>query len=195
MAITITHGKRERFNYKGATHHLTSRCNNGKISFVHKIDFEKFESIVMQCKNKHGFILNNYTIMPTHTHLAIRLEFTIDISKIMHSINRQYARWYNEHYKIKGHFWEDRFYAELVKDDQQLLAVMRYIDLNPVRAKLCNYPVNWKYSGAGFYLNGAENSLIDIPDTYMALGSDWQERRKAYASIFPFNLTNLTRLE
>ncbi|MBU4376707.1 MAG: transposase, partial [Candidatus Omnitrophica bacterium] len=120
---------------------------------------------------------------------------TINISKIMQAINRWYARWYNEYHKIKGHFWEDRFYAELIKDDQQLLAVMRYIDLNPVRAKLCNHPADWKHSGAGFYLNGAENSLIDVPDTYMALGDDWQERRKTYASIFPFNLANLTRLE
>ncbi len=195
MALTITHGKRERFNYRGAVHHVISKCNYGQVAFKNRIDFEKYISIVEQCKNKHGFFLHNYTIMPNHPHLIIRLELTIDISKIMQAINRWYARWYNEHYNIKGHFWEDRFYAELIKDDQQLLAVMRYIDLNPVRAKLCVHPADWEYSGARLYLHGVKNNLIDVPDTYMALGNDWQTRRIAYASIFPFNLTKLTRLE
>ncbi len=195
MAVTITHGKRERFNSKGAVCHITTRCNNKENLIVDEHAFKQYLSILKKCKNTHGFLLYNYVVMNNHTHLLIKLVATENISIIMHSINRWYARWYNEHYKRKGHFWEDRFYGELVKDDIQLLAVMRYIDLNPVRAGLCKKPAEWLYSGAYFYLNGEKDDLIDKPEAYINLGLTNEERQKAYSCIFPFNLANLTRLE
>ncbi|MBN1406053.1 MAG: transposase [Candidatus Omnitrophica bacterium] len=183
MSITITHGKRERFNFKGATYHIITRCNAQQNLITNDVDFNKFISILKKCKEKHGFLLYNYVLMNNHVHLAIQLEGTLNISTIMHSINRWYARWYNEHYKRKGHFWEDRFYGELIKDDFQLLAVLRYIDTNPIRAKLCDNPSGWKYSGAKFYLCGIQNNLIDIPSCYLELAKSWELRREAYKNI------------
>ncbi len=193
----ITNGKRERINFKNATYHITTRCNNKQELIKNDYDFEKYKFIVKCAKKKFGFLLHNYVVMNSHPHIIIRLELTLDISKIMQAINRQYARWYNKHYKRKGHFWEERFYAELIKDDFQLLAVMRYIDLNPVRAGLCKTPSEWKHSGANFYLNGIKDDLIDIPGVYESLGSDPKSRQIAYSHIFPFNLNlaNPTRLE
>lgn len=195
MAITVTHGKRERFNFKGAICHITTRCNNKQILFNNGCDFIRYLEILKKCKDKYSFLLYDYVIMHNHTHLLIKLRETENISIIMHSINRWYARWYNEHYKRKGHFWEDRFYGELVEDDTQLLAVMRYIDLNPVRAGLCRNPAEWRYSGARTYLNAEKDELIDVSETYIDLGTTIEARQKAYSCIFPFNLANLTRLE
>lgn len=193
--MSLSSRKRERINFKGATYHITMRCNNQEELIRNAHDFEKYKLMLKINKEKFGFLLHNYVIMNTHLHFIMRLELTLDISKIMQAINRQYARWYNEHYKRKGHFWEDRFYAELIKDDFQLLAVMRYIDLNPIRAGLCKMPTEWRHSGACFYLKGVEDDLIDIPETYESLGSDPESRQVAYSNIFPFNLVNLTRLE
>ena len=191
----IAHGKRQRANFNGATYHVSTRCNNKECLIKKDLDFEKFKLLLKQCKEKFGFLLHNYVPMNNHVHLIVRLESIMDISKIMHSINRQYARWYNEHYGRKGHFWEDRFYSELIKDDFQLLAVMRYIDLNPVRAGLCKKPTDWKYSGACFYLNGTRDDLIDMPEIYKNLGTDAKSRQNAYLNIFPLNLPILTRLD
>jgi len=191
MSIVISRGKRERFNYEGAIFHITTRCNNKENLIKNEIDFKKYKSILKSSKQKFGFLLHNYVIINSHPHLIIRLGVTLNISEIMQSINRQYARWYNEHYKRKGHFWEDRFYGELIKDDFQLLAVMRYIDMNPVRAGLCKKPTDWEYSGARFYLKGIPDQLIDVPDIYITLGEDIPSRQIAYANIFPFNLAEL----
>jgi putative transposase len=195
MAITITHGKRERFNFKDAVCHITTRCNNKENLIVDDYAFAQYLSILKKCKKEHGFLLYDYVIMNNHTHLLIKLAATENISIIMHYINRWYARWYNEHYKRKGHFWEDRFYGELVRDDIQLLAVMRYIDLNPIRAGLCKNLIEWRYSGARVYLNEEEDPLINKSEAYINLGATNEERRKAYSYIFPFNLADLTRLE
>ena len=184
MAFTITHGKRERFNFKDAICHISTRCNNKENLFIEDRAFAQYINILKKCKEKHGFLLYNYVVMNNHTHLLIKLANTENISAIMHFINRWYARWYNERYKRKGHFWEDRFYGELVKDDTQLLAVMRYIDLNPVRAGLCNNPTEWRYSGARAYLNGEDDKLIDKSETYIGLGATTKERQKAYSCIF-----------
>ncbi len=195
MAVTVTHGKRERFNFKDAICHITIRCNNRENLFKNDCDFIRYREILKKCKEKLNFLLHDYVIMHNHTHLLVKLVETDNISIIMHAINRWYARWYNEHYDRKGHFWEDRFYGELVKDDTQLLAVMRYIDLNPIRAGLCKNPTEWRYSGARAYLNVEKDDLIDKSEAYMNLGITNEERQKAYSYIFPFNLANLTRLE
>jgi putative transposase len=187
MAITVSHAKHERHNFKHSVQHVITCCNNKEILIRNNPDFDNYMRILKACKEKHGFLLHDYVIMNNHVHLMIKLEKTEDISIIMHSINRWYARWYNEHYERKGHFWEDRFYAELIKDDMQLLAVMRYIGLNPVRAGLCNDPTEWKFSGACHYLKGDSNELIDEPEVYTNLGKIPIERQQAYKNITAIN--------
>jgi len=189
----IIHGKRERVNYEGAIYHITTNCNDRQNCLKDDTDFEQYRLILRRCKTKYGFLLPNYGTMHTHIHLIIKLALTLNISRIMQSINRQYAGWYNKRYNRKGHFWEERFYGVLIKDDLQLLAAMRYIDLNPVKANLCAHPAEWKYSGAACLLNGDYDELIDLPDVYLNLGNDAASRQAAYAQIFPppyFNQVN-----
>ena len=191
MALTITHAKRERFNCKDAIYHIVTRCNNKESLIKDELDFIEYKVILKKCKEKYDFLLHDYAIMNNHIHLLIKLFTATNISQIMHSIDRRYARWYNEHYKRKGHFWEDRFYGELIKDDIQLLAVMRYIDLNPVKAGLCKDPTEWPYSGARFYLKGAKDGLLNAPEIYTSLGDTEGVRQKTYSFIFPSILTRL----
>ena len=191
MSIMITHAKRERFNCKDAIYHIVTRCNNKESLIKNELDFIKYKFIIKKCKEKYGFLLYDYAIMNNHVHLLIKLFTVINISQIMHSIDRWYARWYNEHYVRNGHFWEDRFYGELIKDDLQLLAVMRYIDLNSVKAGLCKDPSEWLHSGARFYLKGMKDALLDTPEIYTSLGDTERARQKTYSFIFPSNLTRL----
>ncbi len=179
-----------RLKYDDATYHITTRCNNKELLFNKDIDFIHYLEILSRCKDKLYFLLYDYTIMHNHVHLLIKPTESANISRVMQAINRQYARWYNAYYKRNGHFWESRFDSVLITDDRQLLAVMRYIDYNTVRAGLCKNPVEWKYSGASFYLNGDQDPLVDIPDTYTALESTNELRRRAYASIFPAHIGN-----
>jgi len=183
MASIITQRKRERLNYKGATYHITSRCNNKSTLFTKKSHFEDYISIIKKCKERYGFKLHNYIPMNNHTHLIVRLEEILDISKIMHSINRWYSRHYNTINKRTGHFWEGRFYGELIKTDLQLLTTSIYIDTNPVRANMCKSPAEWKHSGANYYINGAKNTLIDPPDIYLNLGIDKKKRQEIYKQL------------
>ncbi|MBU1084058.1 MAG: transposase [Candidatus Omnitrophica bacterium] len=62
----IAQRKRERLNYKGATYHIISRCNNKSILFTKKSHFEDYISIVKKCKEKFGFKLHDYVPMNNH---------------------------------------------------------------------------------------------------------------------------------
>jgi putative transposase len=194
MAETITHGKRNRPRFEGVTYHITTRCNNRQKLMNSRRACDKFISILKKCKDKYNMMLHDLVIMLSHVHLVICPGENSSISDIMHFINRGYAYWYNSVHERKGHFWEDRFYGEIIKDDFQLLAAMRYIDLNPVRANYCKTPTEWKYSGARLYLKGEPNELLDIPQTYINLGKTPEQRQKAYANIFPFKLESYDRV-
>lgn len=189
MALSISHAKRERINLKNSVQHIITRCNNKELLINDNVDFARYLQILETCKDKHEFLIHDYVIMNNHVHLVIKLLENEDVSAIMHSVNRWYARWYNERYERKGHFWEDRFYAELIKDDLQLLAVMRYIELNPVRASLCKNPSEWNYSGAQHYLTGNKNDLLTTPDVYTNLGATDSQRQNTFSNIFPIRLT------
>jgi len=177
-----------RIECEDAVYHVTCRCNNQERLFHEEYALVQYLKILKNCKEKYGFAVYDYTIMSNHVHIIVKPGPTVNISKIMHSINRWYARWYNEHYMRKGHFWEARFDSVIIKDDFQLLATMRYIDNNPVRAGLCVDPADWKYSGANHYLKGAPNSLLDMPKTYISLGSNDELRRCAYKSIVSISI-------
>lgn len=172
-------------------YHITCRCNNQEMLFTEEIAFKKYLDILDRCKKKHIFDIYNYVIMQNHVHLIIHPGPMSDISQIMHSVNRWYARWYNIHYERKGHFWEARFDSVQIKDDLQVLATMRYIDINPVKGQLAGRPTDWQYSGARFYINGCKNGLITAPKTYTELGETEEARRTAYSSIIGIDLIRL----
>ncbi|MDP8298648.1 MAG: transposase [Candidatus Tantalella remota] len=183
MALVIVKGKRDRRNFEGATYHITCRCNNQEHLFKDQRHFEEYLNVVRKSKELYDFKLHNYIVMNNHVHLLIRLGEDANISLIMHSINRRYAQWYNCIYERKGHFWENRFFGDLIETDLRLLTVSIYSDMNPVRAGMCDSPTEWEYSGAGYYIEGEENDLIDPPDIYLNLGNDMKSRRDIYGGI------------
>ena len=69
-------------------------------------------------------------------------------------------------------------------DGQHMLTVMRYGDLNPVRAGIVASANEWKYSSYKYYAYGQANPLIDPAPDYLALGRDFISRRKAYVGFF-----------
>jgi len=69
-----------------------------------------------------------------------------DISEYMKDIKVQFSRWYNKINDRRGYFWGDRFKSVLIEDGNALLNCLAYIELNPVRAKICNRPEDYRWS-------------------------------------------------
>lgn len=99
-----------------------------------------------------------YCIMPTHIHLILKQIVENGISIFMGNLLNSYSRYFNTKHKRKGPLWEGKFKNVLVKSDEQLLHLSRYIHLNPVTAFLVDAPVRWPFSSYQEYLSQTDNS-------------------------------------
>ena len=91
-----------------------------------------------------------------------------------------YARYYKKKYKRTGHVFEDRFKHFHIETEAYLLECGRYIERNPVRAKMVEDPKNYRWSSHSYYGLGAENGLVTENILYKGLGSTEEERREVY---------------
>jgi len=93
-----------------------------------------------------------YWIMPTHLHFILKPLIENGISVFTSKILNSYTRYFNITHNRKGPLWEGRSKRILVKTDEQLLHLTRYIHLNPVTAHLVEKPEEWKFSSYLEYL-------------------------------------------
>ena len=133
-----------------------------------------------------------YSFMPTHIHLIVKQLSNDGISDYMGDFLNSYTRFFNTKYKRKGPLWESKFKNVLVKSDEQLLHLTRYLHLNSTTAKLVDRPEDWEFSSYNEYL-GKENEirsicefkdLLDIkPSEYRKFVNDQISYQKELAKI------------
>jgi putative transposase len=94
----------------------------------------------------------------------------------MKRIGVSYVAWYNRKYDRIGHLFQDRFKSEVVETDEYLLAVLRYIHQNPVKAGKEKSVENYKWSSYAEYIG--QSKIIEIS---FILGIFGEEREKSIA--------------
>ena len=134
-----------RIQYSGAIYHITSRGNGGDKIFQDKEDYLMFLEELKEVIEYYNWISYAYCLMPNHYHLFIK---TLDpnLSMGMRQLNGNYTKKYNVHHKRFGHILQGRFKSVLVEDAGYQGNVVRYITLNPVKARISNSITNWPWS-------------------------------------------------
>lgn len=149
-----------RIEYKGAIYHLIQRGSNREYIFENELYKGYLIKIIRETKESYGFNFYGYVIMDNHYHLLIQTKDT-PISKIMHGINSKYARYYNHKENRTGPVFENRYRGILVENERYLLELLKYIHLNPVKAKMCPSIDRYKWSSDVFYRRNMKN-IVDI---------------------------------
>lgn len=163
-------------------YHVMSRGNARNSIFIDNQDKGKYIAILREKMGKSNFSLYAYCIMDNHSHLIIK-ENDMTLRDIMKSINISYASYFNKKYDRVGHVFQDRYLSEPILDDKYLLAVVRYIHNNPVKAKLVQRCEEYQWSS---YINYIENNDSDIVNTEFVLSlfsKDISERRKLFKAF------------
>ena len=111
-------------------------------------------------KEKFGFRLHNFCVMPTHIHLLLTPAENTNITQIMRWIKTRSAKRWNSIHGSIDHLWGQRFFARPVKDLYDYFTVHNYIDQNAVKAGLAHAPSDWKASGA-YYMANNISGLVD----------------------------------
>jgi len=151
--------KRRKF-VEGAAYHVGSRTNN-KIN-VFSTDFGRIILLyaIETAKEKFGFRLHNFCIMPNHFHLLISPQDGTNLSRIVQWIKTYSAKRWNRFNNFKDHLWGERFFARPITNMEEYAAVSDYIDQNPVKAGLVKNAQEWEASGAYYIANGL-SGLVD----------------------------------
>ena len=136
--------------------------------------------------------------MGTHPHLVVvSTKGQAAFSRFWQVINHLFARWYNRQQKSRrGQVVTQRMKSPMIQpgaSGRHVLTVMRYGDLNPVRAGMVRSPKNYDWSSYRHYAYGDPNDLIEDEPEYLALGRTSRERREAYQHLFATPLTSALR--
>lgn len=111
--------------------------------------------------------------MPNHFHLVLWPAGDLDLSRWMHRLTNTHVRRYQRHYAGSGHVWQGRFKAFPIEQDEHLLAVLRYVERNALRAGLVGRAEDWPYSSL-YAAAGAVPPLVLDPGP-LARPVDWVE--------------------
>jgi putative transposase len=122
--------------------------------------------------------------MPNHAHLLITPAHAGDLGRAMQCLGRRYVRWFNDRHRRVGALFEGRYRSSVVDADRYLLACMRYVELNPVRAKLCERPADFRWSSHRHHVGLAVDPLVTDHQIYWGLGNTPFERQAAYLGLF-----------
>jgi putative transposase len=127
-----------------------------KLEKVKEDGFINYFTSILQEKERLVQIIA-YCIMPTHLHLILKQLKENGISTFIGNVLNSYSRYFNTKYRRKGPLWEGKFKNVLVKTDEQLLHLTRYIHLNPSTAFLVDRPEEWLASSYQEYLLKVNN--------------------------------------
>jgi len=122
--------------------------------------------------------------MSNHVHLLLTPMTNNGISLMMQALGRRYVYYFNKSYERSGTLWEGRYKSSLIDSDAYLLTCMRYIEMNPVRAKLVEHPGAYPWSSYVANAHGDTNELIEPHPLYLDLDTTKEARLSAYRELF-----------
>jgi len=185
-----------RTHAPGVPLHIVQRGNNRDACFLDEADRRTYLAALDYYANESACTLHAYVLMGNHVHLLLTPNIAGGPSALMQSLGRHYVRHFNDTHARSGTLWEGRFRSVPIHAPQYLLACMRYIELNPVRAGLVPHPAAWRWSSFRANALGAENALVTPHPLWYGLGRDACARRVAYLALFEGRIDDpvLTRL-
>lgn len=134
-----------RIEFPGALYHVTSRGDRREDIFLDDMDRARLLAIVAQGMARFDAQMLAYCLMSNHYHFVLHTRQG-NLSALMRHINGVYTQACNRRHGKVGHLFQGRFKAILVDREAYLLAVCRYVELNPVRAGMVIEPGDWPWS-------------------------------------------------
>ena len=147
----------------GLPHHITQRGNYKQPVFRNNYDRQLYLSWIDEYSEKYSLKILAFCLMINHVHFIAIPETVNALAKVFNTAHMRYSQYFNKTNHLMGHLWQGRFYS-CVLDEPHLIASMRYVERNPVRAKLVRTPWEWTWSSASYHINQKKVSLIKLYD-------------------------------
>jgi len=158
--------------------HLTHRGNHRKCLFRTDDDRRAYLGLLDRFARKFGMLIWAYCLMDNHVHLIAVGKQHSSISKAMGNTHRACSRSRNQETSVTGHLWANRFFSTAL-DEPHLWAAVRYVELNPVRARLVGEATDYPWSSARVHAGLRASSLLDPERPFPGHIGDWTAWLKA----------------
>ena len=147
----------------GLPHHVTQRGNGRQRTFFSDDDYSLYLKLLREACHAARVRVLAYVLMPNHVHLILVPKTEDSLRQAMSSVHRAYAGIINARRKKTGHFWQGRFGC-VAMDGTHAVSALGYVLMNPVRARLCARPGQWRWSSAAAYLKNRRDGLTETAD-------------------------------
>jgi putative transposase len=142
-------------------HHVTQRGNGRARTFFGDSDYALYRDLLAENCRAAGVEVWAWCLMPNHVHLILVPADPDGLRRALARVHRAYAGIIQARRKRTGHFWQGRFGA-VAMDEQHLAAALRYVSLNPVRARLVQRPQDWRWSSTRAHLRNKDDGVTAL---------------------------------
>ena len=158
-------------------YHVLNRANARKQIFVTHLDYQAFERLLAMAQERFSMRILAYCIMPNHWHLVLHPRHDGDLASFMSWVTQTHTqRWHTAHETVgTGHLYQGRYKSFPVQDDAYFLQLCRYVERNPLRAKLVARVQDWRWSSVGHRLHGGGDDQPQLSDWPLPQPSDYLE--------------------
>ena len=161
-----------RYVVPGIPHHVTQRGNGRQQTFFSDADYAAYLALLKTHCAAHGVAVWSWVLMPNHVHLILVPEHVDALRGALSKVHRAYAGRVHAREQRTGHFWQGRFGC-VAMDEPHLLAALRYVALNPVRARLVRRGEDWRWSSVHALLGPARGDGITDPQPVLSRVPDF----------------------
>ncbi len=143
--------RRPRLDFAGF-HHVVNRGVAQTDIYLCKTDKEMFLKILCKACQLYKVNVHDYCLMDNHYHIIVETTGE-NISLFMRHINSNYAIYFNKRYQRSGHLWQGRYKSWYIVDDAYLYTLFRYIEHNPIKAKMSEEVGEYEFTLLATLLN------------------------------------------
>lgn len=163
--------RRARIILPGLPHHVTQRGNRRQVTFFEDADYALYLELLTRHSGALGVRCWAWCLMPNHVHLVLVPPEAAALAHVMQRVHQAYTRHVNVREGWSGCLWQGRF-ASYAMDEAHALAAVRYVEHNPVRARMVERARDWPWSSAGAHLDGRVDPLLARP-AFLERVPDW----------------------
>ncbi len=164
--------------------HIIQRGNNRNPCFFSRSDYQVYLTMLAESASEHGCGVHAYVLMTNHVHILVSPTKSTSPANMMKGLGERYVQYVNRRYGRSGTLWQGRFRSCLVDNEQYFLVCQRYIELNPVRAKIVSHPIDYEWSSYRTNAHGERGKVITPHLLYISLAGNEMDRQASYRALF-----------
>jgi putative transposase len=145
----------------GIPHHITQRGNRRERTFFEDGDYALYLDLLADAAQRARVEVWSYCLLPNHVHIVAVPSDEDGLRRTFRYVHRHYTGYINARLRVTGHLWQGRF-SSVAMDEPHFVTALRYVALNPVRARLVTRAADWPWSSTRALLAGADDYVVKV---------------------------------